>query len=79
MNLENPRLHLESGLVRLRYVKVRAVLLVLAAVGALITAALADGKHHREVLRCTRHASRHAREDNDCVLIRHVYIVANEI
>lgn len=47
------------------------VLLTVVGVVCLVAALLADGRHHRAVLRCARHAQADALdriEDNDCVL-----------
>ena len=68
--LRGPALTIEpNSVVRIRFLKATTFVLALLALIAAACAAAADGRHHREVLRCTRHASRSKRlEDNDCVL-----------
>ena len=70
-SLRGPSLMIEAdNVVRIRFLKVTTFVLAFVALFSAGCAALADGRHHREVLRCTRHASRSRTrlEDNDCVL-----------
>ena len=70
-SLRGPSLTIEAdNVVRIRFLKVTTFVLAFVALFSAGCAALADGRHHREVLRCTRHASRSRTrlEDNDCVL-----------
>lgn len=63
-----PRLVREKDHVAWWDVKGTTVGLTSVALVALICALLADGRHHRAVLRCSRHEGTSPEEDNDCVL-----------